>query len=214
MVSPLNTFASLTKKNVDIVQLTSYTSAGATLAHSLGESLWRVEMVQLTDRRGGGLLLFIATLIVAGAVLPLDAQTTFGVIRGTVRDTDRAIMVGVTVTARHEGTNIAREVISDRNGNYELTNLNPGPYTVTAEMEGFQRHVHQGVSLETAQTLRVDIAMQIGQVTESVTIVGEAPLIETDSSTVSDVRTGRQLTELPINLVRGNAFGGGTVLKY
>src|SRR5690606_41513927 len=68
------------------------------------------------------------------------------------------------------------------NGNYELSNLNPGPYTVSAEMEGFQRHVHQGVSLETAQTLRVDIAMQIGQVTESVTIIGEAPLIETDRS--------------------------------
>lgn len=166
-------------------------------------------MSHFGSRQGFGLWLSIALLAVSGPLVPLEAQTTFGVIRGTVRDTAGAVMIGVRVTARHEGTNIAREALSDRNGNYELTNLNPGPYTVLAEMEGFQRHVHQGVNLETAQTLRVDVTLQVGAVSESVTIVGEAPLIETDSSTVSDVRTGRQLTQLPINLVRGNAFGGG-----
>lgn len=139
----------------------------------------------------------------------LEAQTSFGVIRGTVQDAVGANMAGVKVTVRHEGTNIAREVVSDQYGNYEVTNLNPGPYTITAELEGFQRHVHQSINLETAQTLRVNIVMQIGLVTESVTITGEAPLIESESSTISDLRTGRQLTQLPINIVRGNAFGGG-----
>ena len=154
-------------------------------------------------------LLCIVALSAVWPATRLESQTTFGVIRGTVRDSAGVIMVGVNVSVRHEGTNIVREVLSDQNGNYEVTNLNPGPYAITAEMEGFQRSVHQGVNLETAQTLRVNVVMQIGQVTESVTITGEAPLIETDSSTVSDVRTGRQMTELPINVVRGDAFGGG-----
>jgi hypothetical protein len=161
------------------------------------------------SRRGWVALLVFITVLAAMSVLRLSAQTTFGVIRGTVLDSAGASMVGVSVTARHEGTNISRQVLTDQRGNYEITHLNPGPYTIIAEITGFQRHVHQHLSLETAQTLRVDVAMQIGQITETVTVSGEAPLIETDSGTISDVRTGRQITELPINVVRGDAFGGG-----
>src|SRR5712692_5346281 len=143
----------------------------------------------------------------------LRAQTTFGTILGSVKDPDGAAMVGVKITVTNEGTNITKAALSDSSGNYEVTHLNPGPYTVTAESAGFQRYVHQHINLETEQTLRIDIQMRVGQITETLTVSAQAPLVESETGTVSDVRTGRQMRELPLNFVRGDAYGGG-IFKY
>ncbi len=143
----------------------------------------------------------------------LRAQSTFGTMLGSVKDPDGAAMVGVKITITNEGTNIAKSALSDSNGNYEVTHLNPGPYTVTAESAGFQRYLHQHINLETEQTLRIDIQMRVGQITETVTVEAQAPVVESETGTISDVRTGRQMRELPLNFVRGDAFGGG-IFKY
>src|SRR5215510_8527699 len=153
---------------------------------------------------------FCAILLVPAG---LRAQTTFGTILGSVRDPDGAAMVGVKITVTNEGTSIAKSVLSDSSGNYEVTHLNPGPYTVAAESAGFQRYLHQHINLETEQTLRIDIQMRVGQVTETITIEAQAPVVESETGTISDVRTGRQMRELPLNFVRGDAYGGG-IFKY
>jgi hypothetical protein len=142
--------------------------------------------------------------------LPIRAQTTFGTIVGTIRDSADSLMSGVRVTVTNEGTNDSKQTVTDGRGGYEVTHLNPGLYTVAAEMNGFSRHVSQHVTLETGQTLQVDIGMQVGQVTESLTVTGEAPMIETETGTLSALQTGREMTELPNSpAVRGNAFSGG-----
>ncbi|MBI3698672.1 MAG: carboxypeptidase regulatory-like domain-containing protein, partial [Acidobacteria bacterium] len=143
----------------------------------------------------------------------LHGQTTFGTIVGSVKDPAGGVMAGVKVTVTNEGTSIAKDALTDAAGNYEVTHLNPGLYTIGAEFSGFQRHLHQHVNLETEQVMRIDIQMKVGQVTETVTVEGQAPLIESETTTVSDVRTGRQMHELPLNFVRGDAFGGG-IFKY
>jgi len=143
----------------------------------------------------------------------LTAQTTFGTIRGTVLDPAQAAVPRVEVTVTNEGTNISRQTTTADGGDYEVTHLNPGSYSVTAEAPGFQRLVYQRVLLETGQSLRIDMKMSVGHVTENITVSSEVPLVETDTGTISDVRTGRQMRELPLNMVRGDAFGGG-IFKY
>jgi hypothetical protein len=143
----------------------------------------------------------------------LIAQTTFGRIIGVIRDPGGGVVVGTKVTVKNTGTNIAKSAISDAAGSYEITHLNPGPYEITAESPGFQRFVNTGLLLETGQTLRIDINLQVGQITDTVTVQAQAPVIESETGIVSDVRTGRQMRELPLNFVRGDAFGGG-IFKY
>jgi len=152
----------------------------------------------------------LLALLFTGA---LPAQSTFGTMLGSVKDPAGAAMVGVKITVTSQGTAIAKEASTDTGGNYEVTHLNPGLYTVAAESAGFQRHLHQAINLETGQMLRIDIQMKVGQVTETVTVEAQAPLVESETATVSDVRTGRQMRELPLNFVRGDAFGGG-IFKY
>jgi hypothetical protein len=140
----------------------------------------------------------------------IKAQTTFGTIRGTVRDSHDAVIVGVAITVTNEGTAISRQTATDVLGSYEVNHLNPGLYTVTAEAAGFQKHLSQHINLETEQVLHLDIGMKVGEVSETISVTGEAPVIETETSTLSDLRTGRQIVELPNSgIVRGDANSGG-----
>ena len=122
-------------------------------------------------------------------------------------------MPGVKVVVTNEGSGVSKEVSSDAAGNHEVTHLNPGYYRITAESAGFQRFVNEHVPLETNQVLRIDLTMQVGQVTDTITVTSQAPVIESETGTISDVRTGRQMQQLPLNFVRGDAFGGG-IFKY
>ena len=153
-------------------------------------------------------------LLVAPFMTPvLHSQSTFGTILGTVKDPAGGVIVGVTVTVTNEGTNIAKATVTDSNGNYEVSHLNPGPYTIVAESSGFQKYIHRGVNLETGQILRIDVQLVVGQMTETVAVTAQSPLVESENATLADVRTGRQMRELPLNFVRGDAFGGG-IFKY
>lgn len=153
----------------------------------------------------------LAGLLVAVSLLP--AQSTFGTIVGSLRDPAGAAIPRARVIATNEGTSAAKETTTDESGNYDLTYLLPGPYTVTAEAAGFQRYVQRRVTLETAQILRIDIQMTVGQITETVNVEAQTPVVESETGAVSDVRTGQQMRELPLNFVRGDAFGGG-IFKF
>jgi hypothetical protein len=141
------------------------------------------------------------------------AQTTFARVVGVVRDPGGGVVVGAKVAVTNTGTNISKSVLTDSSGTYEITHLNPGPYQIAAESAGFQRFVNTDLLLETGQTLRIDIGLTVGQVTDTITVQAQAPVIESETGIISDVRTGRQMRELPLNFVRGDAFGGG-IFKY
>src|SRR5262245_37936269 len=100
------------------------------------------------------------------------SQSTFGTIRGTVTDDKGAAIASVTVRIINRDESAAREVITDAQGNYEALNLKAGRYQVTVKKDGFKEYIQSDLSLDARQVLRVDVALQIGRIDETVTITG------------------------------------------
>ena len=155
--------------------------------------------------------LTLAAATLAVALLPGSglAQTAFGTIVGTVTDETGAVIPGVALTITNEGTGTVRNVESNELGGYTVVSLQPALYSVEAELSGFSRAVQTGVRLEVNQTLRVDLAMSIGQVTEVIEVTGTRPQLQTDSSTVASTVDNQKVVELPLN---GRSFTQLTIL--
>lgn len=156
------------------------------------------------------LCILIATLL--GAVSLPDgvfAQTSLGTIVGNVTDESGAAIPHVSVKVTNEGTSAVRTVLSSDAGTYTVPSLPPGIYTVEAEMAGFRTEIQKGLKLEVNQTLRVDLPLKVGQVSERVEVSGVAAQLQTDSSTVATTVDNKKVTELPLN---GRSFTQLTVL--
>ncbi len=153
---------------------------------------------------------FRMMVAVLAAVLlwtPVFAQTAAtGNVEGIVTDPSGAVLPGVTVVVRNTETNIAREAITDGGGRYRATALQPGTYEVAATLGGFQGPPPTRVEVLVGQTRAVDVAMRPAGVTESVTVTGEAPLIDTQRTDVSNVVGERAIENLPINGRRWENF--------
>jgi Carboxypeptidase regulatory-like domain/TonB dependent receptor len=144
-----------------------------------------------------------------GPRLPLAALTLFTFwataanaqtarITGTVTDSTRAIVPGVTMTIVNMETNDTRMAVSNDRGQYNVPFLPSGRYKVTCELPGFQTTRREGVVLETDQEVRIDFTLQAGAVTESVLVVG-TPVLASDTSSVGQVVTGQTISDLPLN---------------
>lgn len=139
-------------------------------------------------------------LVLAATARPLRAQSTFGTILGTVKDTTGAVVPGATVVITNTDEGAARNVTTDASGNYELVDVKPGHYSVSVTKTGFQRSDVAGLTLAARQTLRADVRLPIGQITQSVTVRGSTMgVITTDTSTVSSGFGKLQITNLPTN---------------
>jgi hypothetical protein len=141
-------------------------------------------------------------LILAVAVIGFAssgiAQTESARVQGNVTDTAGAAIPGATVTVR--STNTGREVKATTNedGFYSILSLQPGTYDIEVTQSNF-RTTKQQVKFDVAQNATLDFSLEAGAVSETVTVTGDAPQVETGSSTVSAVVRGRQITELPLN---------------
>ncbi|MGI8991445.1 MAG: carboxypeptidase regulatory-like domain-containing protein [Bryobacteraceae bacterium] len=153
----------------------------------------------MTDRR----ILFPLFFAICSAAY---SQTTFGTITGTATDASGSAMAGVKVSVRNIGTNITQDTATDSRGEYSVSHLNPGAYTVSARQEGFRGFSKTGVLLATGETVRADIPLTVGDVASEVTVTGGAALVETESSNVAAIRTNEVMERLPTN-VRGNFNG-------
>ena len=141
-------------------------------------------------------------LLLAGfffSVSTAQAQTASATLTGVVKDTTEGVIPGVNVTVTNEDTNLGRSTETDGSGNYTVPALNPGPYRVEAQLEGFQRAVLSGIILQVNQEARVDIEMQVGQVTEVVEVEATAILLQTESPEVGGVVEERRIVDLPLN---------------
>ena len=138
-------------------------------------------------------------LIVSLSPLRLFAQSTFGSIVGTVKDSSGAVIPGATVMLTNIGTAAQRTVVTDQHGDYSLVNLNPGKYQITVSAAGFEKTDFSDLDLQSRETKRVDAALKLGSATETVMVQGaSAGVITTDVSNLSETKTGRELTELPV----------------
>src|SRR2546428_1532296 len=127
------------------------------------------------------------------------AQLQSGRILGTVYDPQRAGIPGATVTVTNLATNIARTVITDSEGNYVVTPLDPGTYRVSAEVPGFQKTVRDGLVLTVGQSARVELALDLSTLSAEVQVTAEVPLLNTESAALSQVITNEQIVDLPLN---------------
>jgi hypothetical protein len=126
------------------------------------------------------------------------AQLTTGTISGTVADPSGAAVPGATVTAKNVETGGSRATVTGPSGRYELPNLSVGQYEVSASSAGFQTSVRSGISLTVGRIAVVDHALQVGEVTQAVTVTGEASLVETTTATVTQLVDEKRVEELPL----------------
>jgi hypothetical protein len=129
----------------------------------------------------------------------LSAQTTSATIVGAVTDQSGSVVAGATVTVRNETTGDTRKVTTNSEGMYTASILPIGRYTVDVEASGFKRSVAGGLTLEVNQTVRVDLQLEVGPVTQTVEVTSAAVLVKTDRSDVGQVIDGKQVVELPLN---------------
>lgn len=143
-------------------------------------------------------LLPLLALICAGTI-PVWSQTITGSITGTVTDPASAAVPNVRITALNSGTNVTYSTTTNEVGRYDLLFLPQGDYTITGEAQGFKKAILGPFKVDVNQTARVDVTLQVGQVTESVEIKDVAPVLQTDNTQTGDVLTTKRLTEIPLN---------------
>lgn len=132
------------------------------------------------------------------ATVPILAQN-FGEISGRVTDPSGGVIVGANVTVTNRATNTARTVQANTSGNYTLPFLPPGLYDVQVDQTGFKAARREGVQLEVGATARVDVAMEVGSVSDIVAVTASAALLTTEGAAVGTVIENRRIVELPLN---------------
>ncbi len=141
-------------------------------------------------------------LLLAGMLLyasSLSGQGVRATITGQVVDESGAVVPGASVTITNDGTNESRATQTDSSGNYVIPQLLPGEYSLMVEMKGFRKEVHRGIALETNQQARLDITLKVGNVTESVEVTAEAPLVQSENMALGNVVDQKKIVELPLN---------------
>jgi hypothetical protein len=141
----------------------------------------------------------VATLAMLLALsVPLRAQVLATAITGHVLDPSGALIVGAKVTVTNDSTNVSKSVVATSAGLYDVTNLIPGTYTVTAEMSGFKKEVRENVEVFVDTVTSVDITMAIGAITQQVTVNATVAPINPSSADMSTVVADNLVTTLPI----------------
>ena len=118
---------------------------------------------------------------------------------GTVVDSSGQVVPGATVTVRNVNRNTTTALTTDATGVYTAPFLVPGTYEVSVELQGFKTWARRGIVLQVNDRLRIDATLEVGTLTETTTVVAEAPLVRTDSSEVGTVIEEIAVKELPLN---------------
>jgi hypothetical protein len=129
----------------------------------------------------------------------LHAQTTYGSIAGLVEDSSGAAISGAEVTLTNTGTAEKRVQQSGSDGLYSFVNLLPATYRIDVEKSGFKRISRPDVIVEVGQGVRIDLTMQVGDVTQTVEVTGETPQLQAETSSIGQVVEERKANELPLN---------------
>ena len=148
-------------------------------------------------RLSSAMWLFLCLL--AGSGSHLNGQASYGSIVGTVTDNSGAVVPGAAVTLTNLGTSEKRSINSDNNGNYEFVNLVPETYRLDIEKTGFKHFTSTQIQVQVQSTVRLDAAMQVGDVGQTIEVTGQAPLLQTDNATVGQVVEGQIVTDMPLN---------------
>jgi len=147
-------------------------------------------------------LLFLATVVALALLFQSQTalgQEIFGQILGTVTDAKGAVVVGAKITVTNEATGVSNSAASDDRGDYIFTRLLPGVYTIRLEHTGFRAIVQKGVTVSVAKDSRADFTLEVGQITEVVTVTSDVKQVETTSMQLSASIPGQAIVNLPLN---------------
>jgi hypothetical protein len=147
-------------------------------------------------------LVFTTTFMAPSA----SAQVLYGTLTGNVTDPTGAAIPAATVKARNVATGVERETISNGEGAYTFTDLNPGAYQITVSAEGFAPVRQDDISVVTNTSLRVNVALKLGSSDQQVTVSSAPPLLQSDTADTNYNISTQQIAELPTTSTTGRNF--------
>ncbi len=142
---------------------------------------------------------YTLALALCALTAPLYSQSELAALTGLVTDPTGSVIAGAEVRAVNQATNIAAATVTNDEGRYFLPSLKPGVYSVSASRSGFKTSVNNGVALQVNQTMRFDVALQVGEVAERITVEAETTLLQTETQGRGAVIDERKIVELPLN---------------
>lgn len=140
----------------------------------------------------------VATILLAAASITVSAQTT-ATLHGLITDPQGAAITGANVTVRNIATGEERHTVSDSAGAYLMASLPIGTYQIQVQVNGFQTKILDGIVLEVSQNVEQNVQMTLGQVAQQVTVTGEAPVVDSSTTTVGQVINQNTVQEIPLN---------------
>jgi hypothetical protein len=144
-------------------------------------------------------LLALAIVLTSSAAF---AQILYGSVVGVVKDPSGGTVPGATVTIVNKETNLTKEAVTDADGAFNIINVLPGPYDVKVTLQGFRESVRRDVPVTIGQTSRVTVALEVGSVSETVTVVSNTQLLQTDKADVSTELKSSEIVAMPLNRFR------------
>src|SRR5213594_3413617 len=177
------------------------TRTGAGLRHSCHSRLyflkgeWGMRYVQV----------FLFAFVVLASSSWVAGQVTTATLYGVVQDLTGAVLPGASVTAINQGTGLSRGVLTDERGEFGLPALPAGAYTVKIELPGFKTYTNQGLQLGAGQTVRQTFSLEVGQLSENITVSETTPLVQTATAAQQESLGTLQVRDLP--LARRNIVG-------
>jgi outer membrane receptor protein involved in Fe transport len=146
--------------------------------------------------------ILLAIALVLAYSINIWAQAVTGTLLGTVTDASGALVAGAKVTAVEANTGVSRVTESSAGGQYSFTNLPPGVYNVTIEQPGFRKVLREKVEVLVNSTIRVDVALEVGNVSEQIIVTAEAPLLQTDRTDTGRKIDTKTIVDLPLPMNR------------
>ena len=162
-----------------------------------------------------GFVMMMASL----AVPSVSGQILYGSIVGVVKDAQGGTVPGATVTVTNRETNLTREAVTDVQGAFNLVNVLPGPYDIKVSLTGFRETVRSNVPVTIGQIARVAMTLEVGTLSETVTVASDAQLLQTDKADVHTEIKSTELTAMPLNRFRNyqaliNLVPGTTPMSF
>jgi hypothetical protein len=148
------------------------------------------------------LAIAISFIAIAISAVPASAQILYGSVVGVVKDSTGSVLPGATVTIVNKETNLTREATTNADGAYSIINVQPGPYDIKVSLTGFRDVARYNVPVTIGEIARFDVGLDVGSVTESVLVIGESPLLQTDKADVHTEFRSEIITQMPLNKFR------------
>ena len=144
-------------------------------------------------------LILFALLFSLSLALTVSAQSDRGTITGIVTDSTGAVLPKASVTATNVSKGTISKTVTNEDGNYTIPLLPAGVYLVKVELSGFRTHVREGITVQVAQTVRLDVILQVGEVSETIEVTADASLLKTETPELSTTVNNEQIARLPLD---------------